>query len=174
MARAAKKLMEDLLTSPELHLFGSVASILGLVISLPGLFYAIWRLLRQNERISSVISQVDARLLGMNISLGIDLAENLAEACIRRDWYCAAEHGKLLGTFLQQNIDSTGIDKAGKEVFVSAIEDLVAVSDEIDTIRKRGEKENLSARRLRAVRRISQKLRDLDQRLTRSAVRAVK
>lgn len=173
-----ERFQESLLSwMPSLTISGDVASIVGLLLTLIGFTFTLWRIKQTrsaaeeaNRIAKKAVAQVSIRLSSNRIADGVRLASELADTCRREQWERAIDRCDQLSLLLASVVEDSNIRQSESDYFAEAIDDLGLILRDLEEIARGGSFTSLPSNMREALYDLSIVLGRLDGRLKNAAL----
>ncbi len=169
---------ESLLSwEPLLSTYGDLASIVGLILTLAGFTFTLWKI-KQTRRAAEeatriaqgAIAQVSTRLFSDQIADGVRLAFELKNTCRMEQWERAIDRCEQLRLLLASVVEDSNIKLDESNYISASIDDLGLILRRLEEITRGGRATSLSPKMREALDTLTITLGRLDGRLKNAAL----
>lgn len=169
---------ESLLSwEPLLSTYGDLASIGGLVLTLVGFAFTLWRITQTRKaaeeatRIAKgAITQVSTRLFSNQIADGVRLASELRNTCRMEQWERSIDRCEQLRLLLASVVEDSNIKLDERNYISGAIDDLRLMLRQLEDITRGRRESSLSPKMRSTLDTLTIRLGRLDGRLKNAAL----
>ena len=172
------RFQESLLSwKPLLSTSGDLASIVGLILTLAGFAFTLWKIKQTRkaaeeatQMAKGAIAQVSTRLFSNQIADGVRLVSELRNTCRMGQWERAIDRCEQLRLLLASVVEDSNIGLEEGDYIPEAIDDLGLILRRLEEITRGGRATSLSSNMREALDTLTITLGRLDGRLKNAAL----